>query len=687
MSVHLNSTVLSTDQHLHNLFHHIDRVLSLPKAVAQPAEKETCKILKAAHAMHVTSVITFLPTLLNQLFQLLVHTTSEEIGLNVIRLLVNLMHMVADDAGRRELLTAYVTYVFQTGNFTVKRTSSSGAANANNGTAKSSKSGGHIVHTVHGELCRHLPAILHPNNTDFLIVNKFMKNSGIFFDIIIKSMAQHLLGSGRIRMLRNERLPTSFATHLEELVHVLVGYLHGRHKELPTETHQLNRHLSAFINRCLTFMDRGFVFRLVRIYMSRFRVGDPRALHEFKFAFLQALCAHEHYVPLNLPFLMAPANRMPDILQHFTLSDEFCRQHYLAGLLLQEVRCALVEVSPVRTLALGVLRDMVAKHDLDDRHQKRGQLERIAMLYVPWLGIVLANLGRCANFEHDERRRNDSGSIVSQRYSASVEAGALRSDPMLSTPKSRNRITLHIDHPSSSMSHSNSGTPLRSSLHLRDAQWFAAISGSTNGAGANGVGPLAAAAANNNGCSTMSLDSPGSSLFSQDTTILRQHAANGETLHGAGTNGIAALAPTAHMDPDDGLSMASSTATAAISLRPQHAYHNRSVSVTTQSQAAAGVGASVLPARCDKLTAGETRDMLIVFLFVVKHMAGDQMVMWWQSCSDAETVQFFAVLEMCLLNFRYVGKKNVVVADRGKDQVSGCWSLSEAHLFWIELFI
>lgn len=631
--------------------------------------------------MQVTSVITFLPTLLNQLFQLLVHTTSDEIGLNVIRLLVNLIHMVADEAGRKELLAAYVKYVFQTSNFTTKRTSppsppvgtATSTSTTGSGTSSSSSStisthtttGGStaaaVVHTVHGELCRHLPTILHPNNTDFLIVNKFMKYSGIFFDIIVKSMAQHLLGTGRIRMLRNERLPGTFAASVEQLVQVLVTYLHGRHKELPAETHQLNRHLGAFLNRCLTYMDRGFVFRLIRHYMDRFRSGDPRTLHEFKFACLAELCAHEHYVPLNLPFLMSPANRMPDILHHFTLSEEFCRQHYLTGLLLQEVRCALNEVSPVRTLALGVLRDLVGKHDLDDRYQHRGQLERIAMLYVPWLGIVLSNLERIANYEQ-EKRRTDSTSLVSQRFSTSVCDGpggggsyaAQRNGiSSMSTPKARNRVTMHIDHPSSAAV-LNSASPLRSSLHLRDAQWFAAISGSANGGSVTGMAPLSLA----NGCSTTSLDSPGSSLLSQDTTILRHHnIAAGQPQYSNGHSGPNGTGADSMTDVDD------TGSTAAVGyLRPSSVYHhNRSVSVTTQSQPAG----APMPPRSDKLTSAETRDMLAVFLFVVKHMSVEQMMMWWQSCTETETVQFFTVLELCLLNFRYVGRKNVVLGGGG----------------------
>ena len=50
-------------------------------------------------------------------------------------------------------------------------------------------------------------------------------------------------------------------------------------------------------------MDRGYVFKLVNSYMDKFNPGDPKTLYDYKFAFLQIICAHEHYVAFNLPIL------------------------------------------------------------------------------------------------------------------------------------------------------------------------------------------------------------------------------------------------------------------------------------------------------------------------------------------------------------------------------------------------
>lgn len=53
------------------------------------------------------------------------------------------------------------------------------------------------------------------------------------------------------------------------------------------------------------------------------------------------------------------------------LNDIFCQNHYLAGLFQQEVRSALNQVSDVRKIALRSLRDLLTKHELDDRYQNK----------------------------------------------------------------------------------------------------------------------------------------------------------------------------------------------------------------------------------------------------------------------------------------------------------------------------
>lgn len=552
--------------------------------------------------MDIRSAINFLPTLFDELFVLLVTSINEDVSCNIIRLLINLIHMVAEEAQRKDLILSYVKYNFKTPSIKGKASSSPNSVN-----------------TVHGEICRHLPSLLHPNNTDFLLVNKFMKFSSVIFDIIIKSMAHFLLSSGRIRMHRNERFSKEFEMRIENLFNVLMPYLISRHKELPLETQQLNRSLSVFVKRCLTLMDRGFVFKIIRLYMDKWSPGDPRTLQEFKFNFIQEVCSHEHYIQLNLPFMLNPNNRTPDILQQFCLSEVFCRQHYLAGFLLQEVKSALNEVSHIRKLALSILKDIMAKHDLDDRFQSKGQLNRIAMLYVPWLGIVLENLNRIPDGTDTvghQRISSNSSYVFSRERTPKILSQASTPTPsttstltgnghgqsLNNTPKSK-RFTLHIEH-----------NPLRASMHLKDMNYLAAIAGQ---------------ASLKNGNSTTSLNSDCSSMSQETTVVIR--------------NG------------DDAA---------------YHYGHNRSISMTQ---------ASAIP-RTDKLSPTETKDMLICFLFTIKHLSQDHMITWWHNCTETETASFFQVLDLCLVVFRYLGKKNIQVNDVGRPAKSSKSSTLPARI-------
>jgi hypothetical protein len=92
--------------HLHNLFTHAEKIID-PMPVAVPSDSETCKILKAAHAMQLVTIITFLPTILNQLFTLLTCNVSDEVGQHTVRLLIHIINMI-HEAGRQEILLAYV---------------------------------------------------------------------------------------------------------------------------------------------------------------------------------------------------------------------------------------------------------------------------------------------------------------------------------------------------------------------------------------------------------------------------------------------------------------------------------------------------------------------------------------------------------------------------------------------------
>nr|XP_020657235.1 dedicator of cytokinesis protein 9 isoform X5 [Pogona vitticeps] len=367
VSTHLVSTIYTQDQHLNNFFHYCQKT----ESGAQALGTELVKYLKSLHAMEGHVMITFLPTILNQLFRVLTRATQEEVAVNVTRVIV---HIVAQchEEGLDSYLRSYVKYAYKAEPYIASE-----------------------YKTVHEELAKSMTTILKPS-ADFLTSNKLLKYSWFFFEILIKSMAQHLLENGKVKLLRNQRFSASYHHAVETVVNMLMPHITQKYKDNPEASKNANHSLAVFIKRCFTFMDRGFVFKQINNYITFFAPGDPKTLFEFKFEFLRVVCNHEHYIPLNLPmpFGKGRIQRYQDLQLDYSLSDEFCKHHFLVGLLLREVGNALQEFRDIRQIAISVLKNLMIKHSFDDRYATRSHQARIATLYLPTFGLLIENVHR-----------------------------------------------------------------------------------------------------------------------------------------------------------------------------------------------------------------------------------------------------------------------------------------------------
>ncbi|XP_075992073.1 dedicator of cytokinesis protein Ziz isoform X1 [Anticarsia gemmatalis] len=427
----LDSTVATRDVHLHNLFAQAERVARSSSPATSPAPppwSDVCTALKAAHAVKLSSLVAFLPTILNQLFELMTVEKSytHDMGYQIVKLIVHYVHMI-HDYGRKDLLDSYVKYVFNCVQF-----------------------------KLHTMLTAPLYMFVDPNQPDFLLGNKFMQYSGFFFDIIVKSMAQYLINTGRIKMSRNERFHSDLLDNIDQLVTTVEpSYI----LQQPMQTHIFNKNLATFLKSCLSFMDRGFVFRQVNKYLAKFKACDPKALFDFKFTFLQTICSHEHFVPFNLPLQANKLSRDGDEdPSKLKLSDEFLMRHFLAGTLLKQVEQSLREAPLKRRMALSVLRALLTKHEHDDRYRSRQCRARLAYLYSPWLNIVLDNAHRLMTktlasplVENGHDKTDGDATMNPVLNSTQKEAASANSTPR------RNRLTLHFDH-----------TPIRNSTHFKE---------------------------------------------------------------------------------------------------------------------------------------------------------------------------------------------------------------------------
>uniref|UniRef100_A0A667WY02 Dedicator of cytokinesis 9b n=1 Tax=Myripristis murdjan TaxID=586833 RepID=A0A667WY02_9TELE len=546
VSTHLVSTVYTQDQHLHNFFHHWQSM----ETSEQASEGELVKYLKSLHAMEGHVMVNFLPTILNQLFRVLTRATHEDVAVNVTRVMV---HVVAQchEEGLEHYLRSYVKFVFRPEPYT--------SINAK---------------TVHEELAKAMTAILKPS-TDFLTSNKLLKYSWYFFEALMKSMAQHLIESGKVKLSRNQRFSASFYHAVETLVNMLMPHITQKYKDNLDAARNANHSLAVFIKRCFTFMDRGFVFKQINNYMNCFVPGDPKTLYEFKFEFLRVVCNHEHYVPLNLPmpFGKGRIQRFQDLQLDYSLTDDFCRNHFLVGLLLREVGGALQEFREIRQIAIQVLKSLMIKHTFDDRYAAKSQQARLATLYLPLFGLLQENVYR-----------------LNIKESAPLSSHNVREDSLVST---------------SMVTPQKPGSCLENALH-KDV--FGVISGTA---------------------------SPHTST------------PNVASVHHADSRG--SLVST-----DSGNSLLDKSSDKTNSLE--------------KNQCASALGSTVL--RCDKLDRDEIKNLLMCFLHILKSMSEEALFTYWNKATPTDLMDFFTLIEVCLHQFRYMGKRFIARSQEGMGPVT-----------------
>ncbi|XP_058885021.1 dedicator of cytokinesis protein 9-like isoform X7 [Acipenser ruthenus] len=576
IATHLVSTVYTQDQHLHNFFQHCQ----IAESAAQAPGGDLVKYLKSLHAMEGHVMIKFLPTVLNQLFRVLTRATQEDVAVNVTRVII---HVVAQchEEGLEHYLRSYVKYVFKAEPYS----------------ASTSK-------TVHEELTKAMTVILKPS-ADFLTSNKLLKYSWFFFEALVKSMAQYLIESCKVKLSRNQRFSASFHHTVETLVNMLMPHISHKYKDNLEAARNANHSLAVFVKHCFTFMDRGFVFKQINNYISCFSPGEPKTLFEFKFEFLRVVCNHEHYIPLNLPMPFGKgriqrfqAFLSPNVESHdtpvdlqldYSLTDDFCRNHFLVGLLLREVGSALQEFREIRQISISVLKSLMVKHAFDDRYASKSQQARTATLYLPLFGLLLENVHRLNVKDVSPFPVNHSNNNA-------------RDDSLLGNP---------------TMTPQKPGNGMDNSLH-KDV--FGVISGTAS--------PHASSTPNIN--SVRHADSRGS-LISTDS---------GNSL------------PDKNCDKTNSLD---------------------------KNQQGAVLGGSVV--RCDKLDQSEIKSLLMCFLHVLKSMSEDALFTYWNKASPAELMDFFTLTDVCLHQFRYMGKRYIARAGMMHARLQQLSSLDNSFTF------
>ncbi|XP_069734810.1 dedicator of cytokinesis protein 9 isoform X3 [Phaenicophaeus curvirostris] len=607
ISTHLVSTVYTQDQHLHNFFEYCQKTESGARALGT----DLVKYLKSLHAMEGHVMIAFLPTVLNQLFRVLTRATQEEVAVNVTRVII---HIVAQchEEGLDSYLRSYVKYAYKAEPYVASE-----------------------YKTVHEELTKSMTTILKPS-ADFLTSNKLLKYSWFFFEVLIKSMAQHLIENSKVKLLRNQRFSASFHHAVETVVNMLMPHITQKYRDNPEASKNANHSLAAFIKRCFTFMDRGFVFKQINNYISCFAPGDPKTLFEFKFEFLRVVCNHEHYIPLNLPmsFGKGRVQRYQDLQLDYSLTDEFCKNHFLVGLLLREVGNALQEFRDVRQIAISVLKNLMIKHSFDDRYASKAHQARIATMYLPLFGLLIENVQRINVKDVSPFPVNLSSN------NAKDDALNLPTASQLVTPqKSGNTLDNNLPKDlfgviSGIASPYTTSTPNINSVRNADSRGSLISTDSGN--------------------SLPERHSEKSNSLDKREKLLRRHSAHAMRPNGEEEE-------NSHLVKKNRVTMDFSLLT--VPALPEKILHAAFSLQLQENQPSSALGSSVV--RYDKLDQAEIKSLLMCFLYILRSMSDDVLLTYWNKATKSELMDFFTITEVCLHQFQYMGKRYIARNQEG----------------------
>ncbi|XP_018609626.1 dedicator of cytokinesis protein 7 isoform X15 [Scleropages formosus] len=301
-----------------------------------------------------------------------------------------------------------------------------------------------------------------------------LQQAWFFFELMVKSIIHHLYFTDRLESPRKNRFPERFMDDITALVSTIAGDIVSRFQKDLELVERLNTSLAFFLNDLLCVMDRGFVFCLIKTYwkqvsMKLYALQNP-TLESLRLDFLRIVCSHEHYVTLNLPcsLLTPPASPSPSvssatsqssgfsshvqdqkIANMFELSVPFREQHYLAGLVLSELAVILDPEAEgmfgLHKKAISVVHNLLSSHDSDPRYADSEVKARVAMLYLPLIGIVMETLPQLYDFTEShnqwgrpggcgvEDHEAEGNSMISQTVAMAIAGTSV---PQMSRPSS-----------------------------------------------------------------------------------------------------------------------------------------------------------------------------------------------------------------------------------------------------------
>uniref|UniRef100_A0A8B9TS06 Dedicator of cytokinesis 7 n=1 Tax=Anas platyrhynchos TaxID=8839 RepID=A0A8B9TS06_ANAPL len=301
-----------------------------------------------------------------------------------------------------------------------------------------------------------------------------LQQAWFFFELMVKSMVHHLYFADKLEGSRKHRFPERFMDDVNALVSTIAGDIVSRFQKDTEMVERLNTSLAFFLNDLLSIMDRGFVFSLIKtcykqVSAKLYNIPNPSNLVSLRLDFLRIVCSHEHYVTLNLPcsLLTPPASPSPSVSSATSQSSGFSTnvqdqkiQHYLAGLVLTELAVILDPDAEglfgLHKKVINMVHNLLSSHDSDPRYADPQVKARVAMLYLPLIGVIMETVPQLYDFteSHNQRGRpscvavddyeSEGGSMISQTVAMAIAGTSVhqlaRQHSTFSTESSRSLL-------------------------------------------------------------------------------------------------------------------------------------------------------------------------------------------------------------------------------------------------------
>ncbi|CAG9827394.1 unnamed protein product [Diabrotica balteata] len=261
-----------------------------------------------------------------------------------------------------------------------------------------------------------------------------MQNAWFLFELVIKSMVEHLAHTRSLDAPRKIRFSEQFLDDISTLVHTVTAEIISHSTSEMRKAHKLNAALAFFFFDLLSIADRGWIFQLLRSYNKQLQAKiasiQDSVLVELKLEFARIICSHEHYIALNLPFaspfmstdtnvspspsvtsstsqnsFLSGAPPSQERASTFAeLSFEYRQHHFLSGIVLADLATVLLEMhqSSLHTKAVDTLKQLLLWHDSDPRYSSSDARQRVAALYLPLLSIAMDVLPLLHHFTVDK---------------------------------------------------------------------------------------------------------------------------------------------------------------------------------------------------------------------------------------------------------------------------------------------